>query len=69
VRESPEGVPYSRRVSAASLKQVEAIFENMHVSFQKLLPSTRGQKGERNATVQFDQMSAKVLERSTKVVW
>jgi hypothetical protein len=47
VRESPEGVPCSRRVSAASLKQVEAIFENMYVSFQKLLPSTRGQKRER----------------------
>jgi hypothetical protein len=44
VKESPEGVPCSGRVSAASLKQVMAIFENVHVSFQKLPPSTRGQK-------------------------
>jgi hypothetical protein len=41
-----------------------ARFENMHVSFQELPPSTRGQGREVDATVYFVQRVVKVLERS-----
>jgi hypothetical protein len=38
-----------------------ARFENMHVSFQELPPSTRGQGREVDATVYFIQRVVKVL--------
>jgi hypothetical protein len=41
-----------------------ARFENMHVSFQKLPPSTRGPGREAEATVYFVQRGVEVLERS-----
>jgi hypothetical protein len=68
VRESPEGVPCSGRVSAASLKQVMAIFENVHMSFQKLPPSTRGQK-RGCATVPFWPERAGGVGEVNEVVW
>jgi hypothetical protein len=45
-----------------------AIFKNVHVSFQKLPPSTRGQK-EGDATVPFRPERARGVGEVNEVVW